>query len=432
MLDVSQFERVFRLAPSDKSSSPQAGDFQGGLDNWRIVSQDIHVSQSPAPLGLHQTRFQGTISDFRQLRSLSICVELSNRERYSTAVDEEVIIDEIASNVPMLEELRLGICWRGQGQPNGWTLNFLDALPWSTLKKLSLSGNELIEEVLPRIEGSTLQLRSLRLEAYNPFRNVAPPQISSSLFRRFSSLGGWFTMSKLLIVTSAFLTNTQHELEELELEGYSNSLQLPRATVANLRKLKLHVCEVDPIYVRANVRAADDIRRYADMAPNLKHLELDLAHVGKLWHPLAIPGVDVDMRMYHLLDAIATFPALKHLRLFPHYYDSTDQISGHFTQPLTDDGAVRLFQNLRSKIPSLQSLSISSDSFIATRIKDFDPMSWDVCALGNTVVLTVRQANHDYEQRQVWVGERRLRTEIRRFSYQKPYLAEFEDWISQD
>ena len=137
------------------------------------------------------------------------------------------------------------------------------------------------------------------------------------------------------------------------------------------------------------------------------------------------------MQIYRVLDAITALPHLKSLRLFPQYREGDDYFDSRLTQPLADDGAVRLFRKLMEKSSSLETLAISSDNHVADNNDAFDPMSWELRAAGEKIILTVRQANHDYEQRQVWVGERRLTTEIKRLSYRKPYIPEFEGWIME-
>jgi len=90
---------------------------------------------------------------------------------------------------------------------------------------------------------------------------------------------------------------------------------------------------------------------------------------------------------------------------------------------------VRLFRHLKGKNKSLRMLDISSDNHVAQLVVDFEPMSWNLKTASDTVVLTVHQAHQNYEQRQIWAGDRRLRTEIRRFTYRKPYVAEFQGWL---
>jgi hypothetical protein len=228
--------------------------------------------------------------------------------------------------------------------------------------------------------------------------------------------------------TASFLKG--HPLEELELEGFTMYLSLPQILHPQLRKLKLHVCELLSVPLRVKVLQAADLQTVTRQSPHVEHLEVDIGRMANLWHSTAVPGVDVDVRIYQILDTITTLPRLRRLRLFPPYWGGGRTWGeSRLTQPLTDDAAVRLFRRLKEKSASLEALAISSDSHVAAYLAEFDPMSWELRASGEKIILTVRQANHDYEQRQVWVGERRLTTEIRRFSYQKPNIPEFEGWL---
>ena len=94
------------------------------------------------------------------------------------------------------------------------------------------------------------------------------------------------------------------------------------------------------------------------------------------------PGVDVDVRIYQVLDVITTLPHLKRLRLFPQYSDGDNYFDTRLTQPLTDDAAVRLFRRLKEKSASLETLAISSDNHVVRYIADFDPMSWELRTSG--------------------------------------------------
>jgi hypothetical protein len=126
---------------------------------------------------------------------------------------------------------------------------------------------------------------------------------------------------------------------------------------------------------------------------------------------------------------------LRKLRLLPPYRANInrDYSTAPFRQPLDDGQAIKIFNHVKSQCPTLEELAISTDNEFAlgTRDADFYPMSWIMHALGAHTILVTRQAWRDYEQRQFWVEERHLTTEIRRFAYTKPYLPDNPGWVLQ-
>jgi hypothetical protein len=282
-------------------------------------------------------------------------------------------------------------------------LAFLTAFQWSTLKRLTLSGSRLAELLLSQFGAEMTSLRSLRIAVF-------PPQ------HHFF----WTAPEQNLSAISEFLATKC--LMELELDGFSKDLPIKLAASPKLRKLRLHSWEVDPAGAQANLKSAHDIREIAALAPNLEHLMLDVAQVSKLWHPTAIPGVDVDVHVYQIFDALSQLTQLKILHLFPRFCTLDDNGRASWQQAIEDDGqAVRIFKHLKAMQSSLELLILSSDNVVA-RVADIDPMRWTVCQVGETILLRVRQANKEYEQQQIWQGQRRLRTEIKRHSYFDPYL----------
>ncbi|KAL9114854.1 MAG: hypothetical protein Q9227_001097 [Pyrenula ochraceoflavens] len=163
--------------------------------------------------------------------------------------------------------------------------------------------------------------------------------------------------------------------------------------------------------------------------PEIEQLELDIGEIDKLWHPTVIPGVEVDTRIYQMLSNIAKFPRLGVLRLIPPYFTER----GIRCQPLSDDlQVIKIFRNLREHGSRLHTLIISpvttEREFLfraqwRSNISDdigSDPVRqtmWEVRELGTKLLLIVRQQGKNHEQRQIWSGERRLRTEIKRFHY---------------
>jgi hypothetical protein len=377
------------------------------------------------PRLLRPAEFGGAIRRFFALRSLSIAIkpeaDFTEIPRLQGSFG---IITEVDRALPALKDLHIELPTEKCPQMDEAIELFLAIVPWTRLQKLSLTGIALIEEVMEVVSGSLNSLRSLHLKALTllsgsawrgrPIPHVVHPKSGVRLASR-----------KAVAEASSYLKG--HPLEELELEGFTMHLSLPQILHPKLRKLKLHLCELLPVPLHVKVLQVSDLDTLARQSPHIEHLEVDIGRIANLWHSTAVPGVDVDVRIYQILDTIATLPRLKRLRLLPPYWEvGRTWGENRLTQPLTDDAAVRLFRRLKEKSTSLEALAISSDSHVAAYLADFDPMSWELRASGEKVILTVRQANRDYEQRQVWIGERRLTTEIRRFSYQKPNIPEFE------
>ncbi len=285
-------------------------------------------------------------------------------------------------------------------------LSFLTAFQWSSIEKLSISNERLVEILLPRFGNMMDKLRSLRVSLF-----------CSKMYKTLAA------SEQAALALSKFLATKS--LVELELDGFTkDSIPVYLVGSLRLRKLRLHMWEKDPATAQANLRSAKDIRKLAELAPNLEHLMLDIGRVGKLWHPTAIPGVDVDVHPYQVFDALSKFSRLKVLHLFPRFHAGDPNGQGSFQQAIQDDGqAVQIFKHLKAMRPSLELLILSSDTVVAWfAFADVDPMSWKVCQWGDNILLRVRQANKDYEQKQIWQGQRRLRTEINRYSYCKPYM----------
>jgi hypothetical protein len=371
------------------------------------------------------------VGRFNALRALSIEILGSKDIASLYRIGAGLLIQESDVAMPALQELHLTLPVKESTAMDEGTTRFLTTIPWSRLRRLSLTGNALIGEVLPVVYKSSSSLHSLHLRAMSPWFMPSSRRSPLHNHHTFSPSYTLFWTASRMAASQAALFLERHPLEELMLEGFDMAPSLRRVLCPELQKLKLHVCELLPASSRMKFLQAADLQVLVGQAPNLEHLELDVGRIANLWHTTAVPGVDVDVRIYQVLDAITTLPRLKRLRLFPQYYEGDNYLESKLTQPLTDDAAVRLFRRLKKKSASLETLAISSDNHVASYTADFDPMSWELRATGERIILTVRQANHDYEQKQVWVGERRLTTEIKRFSYQKPYTAEFEGWMME-
>jgi hypothetical protein len=320
----------------------------------------------------------------------------SNRYMYNLNGD-------YADCLPPVKELSLnGYLASGSRTEEEW-LSSMTAFQWSSIERLSICNDRLAEVLLPQFGDNMVNLQCLCVSAaWSPSRRK------------------WTASDQAVSVVSRFLENKS--FVELELNGFGKDLSMKRIASTRLRKLRLHMWEKDKVTAQANLMSAKDLQELAALAPNLEHLMFDIAYVGKLWHPTAISGVDVDVQLYQVFYALSKFSRLKKLHLFPRFSNPYENGEGFWRQAIEDDGqAVQIFKHLKVIRPSLELLILSSDNVVA-RIGEFEPMSWKVCQLGGNVLLRVRQGFKNYEQRQIWHGQRRLRTEIVRYSYFKPYL----------
>ena len=228
-------------------------------------------------------------------------------------------------------------------------------------------------------------------------------------------------------------------LREVELELVGSQLRSTYFANGKLRRWKCRSLEstspwLEVPFVKLE-RTPDEVTSLVNLCPMLEEVELNVGMISNLWNGHAISGIDVDVQVYSVLGSIARLPRLRKLRLFPPYCANMyrDYSTAQFRQPLDDEQAIKIFNHVKSQCPTLQELAISTDNEFAlgTRLFDFHPMSWIMHAVGAHTILVTRQASRDYEQRQIWVGERRLTTEIRRFAYLKPYLPDTPGWVLQ-
>lgn len=363
--------------------------FREGLDGWASGHQ---ISTTLEDL-------QCIMLTFPKLESLSLMIQprCTFALKHFTVDHHENEVRHLSSGL-QLRELRIGGCVSSEIKEE--CLRLMTAFNWSSIEKLKLSGGGLAELLLPRYGAEMTSLRSLHI-SLPPW--VRSPRIAPEHSR--------------LAVTN-FLTT--RSLVELELDGLNEDFPLRLVASTKLRKLRIHSWESKRDMAQANLITAPEIRELAELAPNLEHLMFDVGHVGKLWQPTAIPGVDVDVHLYQIFDALSQLRHLKILHFFPRYFRRPENGRVVWQQAIEDDGqAVRIFKHLKAIRPSLELLLLSSDNHVA-RMASIDPMSWIVCPLGETILLRVRQANKDYEQKQIWQGERRLRTEIRRYPSLQP------------
>ena len=215
-------------------------------------------------------------------------------------------------------------------------------------------------------------------------------------------------------------------LTSLSMEGICNHVPIQNLVSPSLRSLKFH-----RPYLRVSVFAAEsqrsptDLLKAAKIAPNLQKLELDIGFIENLWHPTAIPGVDVDPELYRFLAALTQFKHLRFLRLFPPYvsrqslHTRTSPGSPEYRQPCGDAQAIRLFSHLRRQNPKLSFFSISPATRLRSSVLPSQAMTWEVRPWGEKTLLVTRQQGKEYELRQTWVGERKVSSEVKRDTYQK-------------
>ena len=190
-------------------------------------------------------------------------------------------------------------------------------------------------------------------------------------------------------------------LKTLELTGICNHVPIRNVAAASLRCLKLHKPhDRSSVVSSESQRSPSDLNTLAKIAPRLERLELDIGYVEYLWHPTAIPGVDVDLEQYRFLSALSHFRSLRVLRIFPPYVAKEFIQSEHeygFRQPLSDEQAVRVFNYVRSLCPRLELVFISASEMRTASERDFSPMNWEIQPWGHKTLVTTRQIGKHYE-----------------------------------
>lgn len=320
------------------------------------------------------------------------------------------------------DELRL-LVRRADGTTRQ-SLHDLDAsIPWGKLKRLSIIWeypvpmNQFVHDIsthLTKLEA--LRLRADHRRLYHPLCKYEVP------------ISGLYADAPHVPEFEINFTQMKH-LRELEIDGICNHVPIRGLVGSGLRSFRLHREDAWwSVYSAESQRTPADIAVAARLAPNLERLELDIGYIDTLWHPTAIPGVDVDVEQYSFLDAISKFRKLKFLRLFPPFVPkNTPRFSPRppHCLPVSDDQAVRLFEHLRRKCQALQMLSIAAvPSFV-----DIDTMCWEVRRKGEKTILTTKHRERNYQHRQIWVGQRRLTSEIKRFTTPQKYLTDSDSWV---
>ncbi|KKY21373.1 hypothetical protein UCRPC4_g03811 [Phaeomoniella chlamydospora] len=338
-------------------------------------------------------------------------------------------------------------------------VTFLNNIQWHALRSLTLSGGLSIERFLTHYADKLSSVRHISLWVFNDTSNSDP----------FGEYEAGVKATAHFLSTSPSAEN----LTALELRGYSVRFPMTSITSPKLRSLRFYNYESSsqtfPI-----IRPASDIRHLSQQCPLINYLAIDFPEMRNLFHPTAIPGVDAEISVYPFLQALSEFPKLTHLHLFPPYTRTTSNYTT-YTQPFTDDDlAIKLFKHIKTQqslykkslipstppplfspnnlhthtrtrttrtpspptptplpLPTLTHLHLSPTNIFTKFISssDFDAQSWFVTEApsnSNRFFMTLRQAGKEYEQRQVWEGERRLRTEIRRDKFPRGYVEEEE------
>ncbi|OAP59189.1 hypothetical protein AYL99_06487 [Fonsecaea erecta] len=323
---------------------------------------------------------------------------------------------------PVWTELRLTVARHddNEGRLIGGLLS--SVIPWTNLRRLSLEWvsdapiNEFIYRSAPRL----IHLQALRLHADNPLHYH--PRCLHVESRPFGLPND---TRRPFVIDFTQLT----ELRELEIDGICNHIPIADLVGSNLRRLRLHCAEYpSSVQSKQSQRTHTDILTAAKLAPKLERLELDVGYLEHLWHPTAIPAVDVQVEQYAFLNALTKFQHLRFLRLFPpftarSYLRTESRLEPRL--PVSDDQAIRIFERLHSECPSLQLLSIAAvPSFV-----DVNTMYWEVTRLGVQTVLETGHRARNYKNRQIWIGQRRIRSEIKRFNTPQIYLPDSDGWM---
>ena len=357
---------------------------------------------------------------FRQwLNELHRVAVPPSRLDYNTLLStayESLLLEEFHANDVLLQESNV----------TSGVASCFHAVQWSSLRRLSLSGRAMVEDVFPRVASRLENLERLHLKSPNPQSFLFAVGLVGSAYDNSVRVKAHPELE-----ASPFLKLIK--LTELTLDGVSAALPIEYIAQSSLENLCLHLRETLITVKTKGCRSVEDLRLLNTLAPSITQLQLDIGDIDNLWHPTAVLGVDVAPDLYQILNAITSFSRLKSLRLFPKYIANGTQRdrSPRYKQPLSDEQAVRLFQRLKIARPTLEVVLVVADPIIA-RDADIDCFAWEMRAVGNQVILVTRQANKDYEVRQVWEGTRRLRWETKRYSYHKPYLREPKGWIFSD
>jgi hypothetical protein len=409
------FDYIFSVAGRDRSRKL--------LDKLKHLLQDRIVALGTfyVPYGLVGDEGEGNspAPAIRAVRAIALDVDRANHPglAFSSFVPG-LNSQPLPTALSNLDELWLTINSKDLTSQVSWN-ELLPLLPWSRLLRLSMHGpliQSRFTSVLPRLKS----LRSLRLRAEKllPFHHncvYVKYAIHSDVNHPFFEID----FSHLPHLTS------------LSIEGVCNHVPIQNLASPSLRSLKLHRPYFS-VFAAESQRSPSDLLKLAKINANIQRLELDIGYIENLWHPTAIPRVDVGTQIYSFLNALSHFKDLRFLRLFPPYVTRASLIHAsagapEYWQPCSDEQAIRLFTHLKQQNPKLSCFCISPTTRIRRSVLPSHAMTWEVRPQGDKTMLVTRQHGKGYELRQTWLGQMKASSEVKRDSYQKGTGVEAED-----
>jgi hypothetical protein len=299
----------------------------------------------------------------------------------------------------------------------------LQQIPWHQLRRLFMSFRN-IQTHFYKLAPKLTSLRDLRLKALS----IADFHVNCPYTDTANAV--YFDVNHPYLEIDFVLLN---KLETLEIEGICNHVPISNLVSPSLKALKLYRPDVGTFTeVLESQRSAYDLVTAAKIAPSIEYLELDIGDIENMWHPTAIPGVDVDASLYRFVAALAGFKRLKEIHLHPPYTARSRLQNGPlYRQPASDSLVIRLFLEVTSLCRSLETLSVTVSEAVIPSNQDFSPMNWEARSWGLKTLLTTRQLDKTYELRQIWEGNRRLTMHTKRRAYRsgKKWLTGMDDWI---
>ena len=296
------------------------------------------------------------------------------------------------------------------------------SIPWNKLQRLAIQDPHL-QLRLHDVISSLTSLEDLRLTHYRPTAFHANcsyhrPAIYSDVNHPFIDID----------------FKALQNLKVLKIRGICNHVPIRNLCGPKLQVLSLHKADISySVIPEESQRSASDLAIVASISPLVETLELDVGPTENLWHPTAIPGVDVDVEQYRFLSALAHFKSLKYLRLFPPY-GTREEVHDftNYRQPVSDDQAIRMFNHIRHQCPKLEAFQMLVSPGTVKTVPNFFPMNWEVRPWGEQTHMTVQATRKFYELRQVWVGDRRLTMNTKKHAYQGKSLSDSDNWLIEE